>query len=133
MQDKITIATSSGVSGELMHASLDTKNQILRSHRPVSFVLTNGTVKANALTFHSAEHTLTFRGKVACPHRQAQKGGEAGQGRARAAQDAPPPQKAGAAGAQVDLPPMPAREACRRADATGEVCRRCRGSAPSVP
>ena len=31
---------------------------------PVSFVLPNGTVRANALTFHSAEHTLTFRGKV---------------------------------------------------------------------
>ena len=65
MQDKINIATSSGVSGELKHATLDTKNQILRSHRPVSFVLPNGTVRANALTFHSAKHTLTFRGKVA--------------------------------------------------------------------
>lgn len=64
MQDRITIATSSGVTGELIHASLDTKNQILRSHRPVSFVLTNGTVKANALTLRSAAHTLTFRGKV---------------------------------------------------------------------
>lgn len=65
MQDKITLATSSGVSGELTHASLDTKNQIIRSHRPVSFVLPNGTVRANALTFYSAKHTLTFRGKVA--------------------------------------------------------------------
>ncbi len=65
MQDKITIATSTGVTGELKHASLDTKNQILRSHRPVSFVLPNGTVRANALTLQSAEHTLTFRGKVA--------------------------------------------------------------------
>jgi lipopolysaccharide export system protein LptC len=64
MQDRITVATSSGVTGELIHASLDTKNQILRSHRPVSFVLTNGTVKANALTLRSAAHTLTFRGKV---------------------------------------------------------------------
>jgi len=64
MQDRITIATSSGVTGELIHASLDTKNQILRSHRPVSFVLPNGTVKAQALTLRSAAHTLTFRGKV---------------------------------------------------------------------
>jgi lipopolysaccharide export system protein LptC len=64
MQDKITIATSSGVTGELKHASLDTKNQILRSHQPVSFILPNGTVRANALTLQSAEHTLTFRGKV---------------------------------------------------------------------
>lgn len=64
MQDKITIATSSGVSGELKHATLDMKNQILRSHRPVFFQLTNGSVKANALTLRSAEHTLTFRGKV---------------------------------------------------------------------
>ena len=65
MQDKIDIATSSGVSGALTHATLDTKNQIIRSHRPVSFVLPNGTVRANALTFYSAKHTLTFRGKVA--------------------------------------------------------------------
>ena len=64
MQDRITIATSSGVTGELIRASLDTKNQVLRSHRPVSFVLPNGTVKAGALTLRSAAHTLTFRGKV---------------------------------------------------------------------
>jgi len=64
MQDKITIVTSSGISGELMHATLDTKTQTLRSHRPVSFLLTGGSVRANALTFRSAENTLTFRGKV---------------------------------------------------------------------
>jgi lipopolysaccharide export system protein LptC len=64
MQERITIATSSGVSGELKHASLDTKNQILRSHQPVSFTLHNGTVRANALTLISTDHTLTFRGKV---------------------------------------------------------------------
>jgi hypothetical protein len=28
-------------------------------------VLPNGTVRANALTFYSAKHILTFRGKVA--------------------------------------------------------------------
>lgn len=64
MQDRITIATSSGISGEMKNASVDTKNQILRSHRPVSFILQNGTVRANALTLQSAKHTLTFRGKV---------------------------------------------------------------------
>ena len=64
MQDKITIATSSGISGELKHATLDTKTQTLRSHRPVSFILTGGSVRANALTFRSSESTLTFRGKV---------------------------------------------------------------------
>ncbi len=64
MQDKITVATSSGVTGELTHASLDTNSQTLRSHQRVHFELTNGTVKANALTFHSGEHTLIFRGKV---------------------------------------------------------------------
>jgi lipopolysaccharide export system protein LptC len=64
MQDKITVATSSGVTGELKHASLNAKTQILRSHRPVSFVLPNGTVNANALTFNSAQSVLTFRGKV---------------------------------------------------------------------
>jgi lipopolysaccharide export system protein LptC len=64
MQEKITVATSSGVSGELKHASLDMKTQTLRSHQPVSFVLTNGSVKANAMTLESGKHTLTFRGKV---------------------------------------------------------------------
>ncbi len=64
MQDKINIATSSGITGELMHATLDTKTQTLRSHRPVFFLLTGGSVRANALTFRSAEKTLTFRGKV---------------------------------------------------------------------
>ena len=64
MQDKITVATSSGITGELKHASLNAKTQTLRSHRPVSFVLPNGTVKAGALTFNSAQSILTFRGKV---------------------------------------------------------------------
>jgi lipopolysaccharide export system protein LptC len=64
MQEKITLATSTGVTGELKNASLDTKNQILRSHRPVSFVLPNGTITAKALTLRSGEHTLTFRGGV---------------------------------------------------------------------
>jgi lipopolysaccharide export system protein LptC len=64
MKDKISIATSSGITGELKHATLDMKNQTLRSHQPVSFFLTRGSVKANALTFRSAESTLTFRGKV---------------------------------------------------------------------
>jgi lipopolysaccharide export system protein LptC len=65
LQDKIGVSTSSGVTGQLTYASLDTKNQVLRSHRPVSFVLPNGTVRANTLTYYAAQHTLTFRGKVA--------------------------------------------------------------------
>jgi lipopolysaccharide export system protein LptC len=64
MQDKITVATSSGITGELKHASLDAKTQTLRSHRPVWFTLPNGSVKASALTFNSRDSTLTFRGKV---------------------------------------------------------------------
>jgi len=65
MRDGINIATSSGVSGELARATFDTKNQVLRSQNPVSFVLPNGTVRANALTYDAAKSTLTFRGKVA--------------------------------------------------------------------
>jgi len=64
MQEKITVATSSGVNGTLKHASLDMKTQTVRSHQPVTFILTNGSVKANAMTLESAKHTLTFRGKV---------------------------------------------------------------------
>jgi lipopolysaccharide export system protein LptC len=107
MRDKITIATSSGVSGELKHASLDTKNQVLRSHQPVSFVLPNGTVKANALTFYSAKHTLTFRGKVAVhivkPEKQTKPETQA---EPTAAQDVRPLPEAGGAGA-LTLPPLP--------------------------
>jgi lipopolysaccharide export system protein LptC len=64
MLDKITVATSSGVTGELTYASLNTRDQILRAHQRVHFELPNGTVKANALTFSSADHVLTFRGNV---------------------------------------------------------------------
>ena len=107
MRDKITIATSSDVSGELKHASLDTKNQILRSHQPVSFVLPNGTVKANALTFYSSKHTLTFRGKVAVhivkPETQTK---PASQAEPTAARDVRPLPETGAAGVPT-LPPMP--------------------------
>lgn len=132
MQDKIDIATSSGVSGALTHATLDTKNQIIRSHRPVSFVLPNGTVKANALTFYSAKHTLTFRGKVKVhivrPEKQTKpakaapgapqnapnlpKTGEAAEmappplPEAGAADEMTPPPEAGTAG-EVTLPPLP--------------------------
>ncbi len=82
MQDKITIATSSGVSGEMTHATLDMKTQTLRSHRPVYFKTTGGTVRANALTFRSADSTLTFRGKVHVHLTRDQKPGrEAGKGR----------------------------------------------------
>ncbi len=64
MLDKITVATSSGVTGELTYASLDTKTQTLRAHQRVHFELTNGTVKANALTYRSGDHVLIFRGNV---------------------------------------------------------------------
>jgi len=65
LQDHITLATSGGVTGELKSASIDMKTNTMRSHRPVSFVLSNGTVRANALTFRSEENTLVFRGQVA--------------------------------------------------------------------
>jgi lipopolysaccharide export system protein LptC len=65
MKDRITIETSAGVTGELSYATLDMATQTLRSHNPVSFKLTNGTVRANALTLRSRENTLLFRGKVA--------------------------------------------------------------------
>jgi lipopolysaccharide export system protein LptC len=107
MRDKITVATSSGVSGELKHASLDTKNQVLRSHQPVSFVLPNGTVKAKALTFYSAKQTLTFRGKVAVHIVKLEKQTKpASQAEPTAARDARPLPETGAAGAPT-LPPLP--------------------------
>jgi lipopolysaccharide export system protein LptC len=124
MQDKITVATSSGVTGELTHASLDTTTQTLRAHQRVHFELTNGTVNANALTFNSAEHVLTFRGKVMVHIVKPQKTAEATSGDAKpkpvnaqvpqaAAQSAPDAtgstsEANGPAPDAMALPPMPA-------------------------
>lgn len=65
MKDRITVATSSGIKGELKYATLDMATQTLRSHNPVFFELTRGTVRANALTLRSQNHQLIFRGNVA--------------------------------------------------------------------
>jgi lipopolysaccharide export system protein LptC len=65
MKDRITVATSAGLTGELSYATLDMSTQTLRSHNPVSFDLPNGTVRANAMTLRSREHTIVFRGNVA--------------------------------------------------------------------
>jgi lipopolysaccharide export system protein LptC len=64
MKEDIRLTTSSGVVGRLTYATLDMKNQTLRSHVPVAFDMTNGTVRANALTFQSSKNTLLFRGNV---------------------------------------------------------------------
>jgi lipopolysaccharide export system protein LptC len=64
MQDDIRVSTSSGVTGKLTQASLETQGQIVRSHQPVAFDLPNGTVRARALTLHSADKTIVFRGQV---------------------------------------------------------------------
>ena len=67
MKDRITVATSSGITGELKYATMDMETQTLRSHNPVFFELNNGnaTVRANAMTLRSKEKILTFRGRVA--------------------------------------------------------------------
>jgi len=65
LKDRITLATSTGVEGELSYATLDMKNQILRSHNPVKLDMPAGTVRANAMTLYSGENTIVFRGKVA--------------------------------------------------------------------
>ncbi len=64
LKDDIRVATSSGVTGVLTYATLDMSTQTLRSHVPVTFDLTNGTVHANAFTMRSSEHIIVFRGKV---------------------------------------------------------------------
>ncbi len=65
LKDRITLATSAGLTGELSYATIDMKKQILRSHNPVKLDLPNGTVRANAMTLYSDENTIVFRGKVA--------------------------------------------------------------------
>lgn len=151
MRDKIDIATSTGVSGTLTHATLDTKNQIIRSHRPVAFVLPNGTIRAHALTYYSAKRTLTFRGKVAVhivrPAKQAE---TAKATPAAPANAAPPPQavKAAPVAPENPAPPPQAAEDAPAANAAqpsqveapGEVAMPPlpplpgeAGAAPSVP
>jgi lipopolysaccharide export system protein LptC len=91
MQEDIRVSTSTGLTGKLTFASLDTKSQIIRSHQPVVFDLPNGSVNANAMTLDSVDKTLTFRGKVHVHINKVEKKG------------APPP--------QVKAPEAPARVA----------------------
>ena len=100
MQEKITIATSSGVTGTLKHATLDMKTQTLRSHRPVTFEMPSGFVSASALTLRSAEHELEFRGKVKVHLVKTRKPEMEGATATGPAGEAPP--------AQVGAPPQPA-------------------------
>jgi lipopolysaccharide export system protein LptC len=118
MKEKISISTSSGITGELKRASLDMKSQTLRSHDPVWFELERGSVKANALTFRSSDSLLTFRGKVrvhlvkqakdkdANKDKPASKEKPAPQDATAAVPDLPP--VAPSAAAVPDLPPLPA-------------------------
>src|SRR5262245_46977053 len=124
MQDKIDIATSTGITGVLAHATLDTKNQVIRSHRPVSFVLPNGTIKAHALTFYSANRTLTFRGKVAVHIVRPKKEEETAKA-APAAQAAPPAAPKAEEPGEVTLPPLPGEDGAGQGGA--------QSASPSVP
>jgi hypothetical protein len=96
MQDDIRVSTSSGLTGKLTFASLDTKSQIVRSHQAVVFDLPNGSVRANAMTLDSVDKTLTFRGKVFVHINKVEKKVAGG-----AAAASPPP--------QVKAPETPAR------------------------
>ncbi|MEM7192285.1 MAG: LPS export ABC transporter periplasmic protein LptC [Pseudomonadota bacterium] len=73
LKDRITVNTSSGMTGTLSYATLDTAEQILRSHNPVAIDMPNGTVRANAMTMYSDKNTIVFRGKVAV-HLEPKKG-----------------------------------------------------------
>ena len=65
LKDRITLATSAGLTGELSYATIDMKKQILRSHNPVKLDMPTGTVRANAMTLYSDKNEIVFRGKVA--------------------------------------------------------------------
>lgn len=73
LKDRITLATSAGLTGELSYATIDMKEQILRSHNPVQLDLPTGNVRANAMTLYSDENKIVFRGSVAV-HLEPQKG-----------------------------------------------------------
>lgn len=97
LMDRITLATSSGMTGELSYATVDMDKQILRSHNPVQLNLSNGTVRSNAMSLYSGENKIVFRGQVAV-HLEPQKGkaGAPAKKNAGAVQGAPASQ-AGAA------------------------------------
>ncbi|MGZ5916869.1 MAG: LPS export ABC transporter periplasmic protein LptC [Methyloceanibacter sp.] len=112
MRDAIHVITSSDVTGKLKIATLDTQNQTLRSHAPVGFDLPNGTVRANALTFHSADHTLLFRGHVLVHINQAEKPATAtAHPPSAAGEPAPTPPLVLAPSAPAGAPPEPAAAA----------------------
>lgn len=90
LKDRITLSTSTGVEGELSYATLDMKDQILRSHNPVKLDMPAGTVRANAMTLYSGENTIVFRGNVAV-HLEPQKGKTAGPEAAASNATAPAP------------------------------------------
>ena len=89
MKDRITVATSAGLTGALSYATLDMATKTLRSHNPVHFELPTGTVRANAMTLQSSEDTIVFRGNVSV-----QLGGPKQPGKAAPNLGAAPPQSA---------------------------------------
>jgi lipopolysaccharide export system protein LptC len=103
MQDDIRVATSSGLTGKLTFASLDTKSQILRSHSPVVFDMPNGSVRAYAMTLDSVDKTLTFRGKVKVHINKMEKKVAGG----ASAEPGPPRVTAPATPARVPVEPAP--------------------------
>lgn len=76
LKDEITLATSAGLTGELSYATIDMKNQILRSHNPVKLDMPSGNVRANAMTLYSDRNEIVFRGNVAV-HLKPRKGNAA--------------------------------------------------------
>ena len=105
MQDQITVATSTGITGELKHASLMAKTQTLRSHRPVSFAMPNGTVSAGALTFRSFGQHADFprQGAGSC----CQEGGRPKVGWTAPQAAAPKEAATTEAEAPLAVPPLP--------------------------
>ena len=94
MKDRITVATSSGVTGVLKYATLEMATQTLRSHNPVSFELNGGTVRADAMTLRSKENTIVFRGRVAVHIEPGKAKAGAGQAQRGSAQPQPVQQPA---------------------------------------
>jgi hypothetical protein len=80
------------------------KTQTLRSHQPVTFVLTNGSVKANAMTLESGKHTLTFRGKVLVHLIKPQDDAKDAARKPKSAEAAMPPSEATASAPHVAAP-----------------------------
>jgi lipopolysaccharide export system protein LptC len=65
MDDDIRIATNSGLTGKMTYATVNMKQQLVHSTKPVFFKMSDdSTVRSDRFTLHTRDHVLVFAGHV---------------------------------------------------------------------